>query len=278
MPQLEPVDPARARDALASVAPRLTKLIRSIRNPATHAVGVWNAGDVAVHLVNAWEVLTALSRRAMEPPLRESKFIVGDLAAVTTSMVAEQADRDLDALAARIDAAAAKFLGATARASNSDTSPWIVQGIEVPLSTIACHLLNESLVHGDDIARAGGQRWPIERAHAALVIMGFLMPVLSRLDSRALVIQERAAGVRACYDVRLRGGGRAVIRIEDGEMFVEPPSSRRADCHISADPVALLLLIFSRRSVLDLYLHGGLFAWGRRPWLAPRLRTLVRNP
>lgn len=274
MPHLETVDPARARDALASVAPRLTKLIRSVGDPTGHAVGVWNAGDVAVHLVDAWETLTALSRGAIEPPLRN----VGELAALTTAMVARQSDRDLDALAARIDAAAATFLAATAHATNADTSPWIVRGIEVPITVITCHLLNESLVHGDDIARAEGRRWPIERAHAALVLMGFLMPVLSRLDPRALVIKERAAGVHACYDVRLRGGGGVVVRIEDGGMLVEPPSSRRVDCHISADPVALLLLMFSRRGILDLSLRGRLLAWGRRPWLAPKLRTLVRNP
>ena len=47
MPHLEPVDPARARDALASVAPRLTKLIRSVGPGMVHPIAVERVGLLA---------------------------------------------------------------------------------------------------------------------------------------------------------------------------------------------------------------------------------------
>jgi hypothetical protein len=120
------------------------------------------------------------------------------------------------------------------------SSPWLVQGIAVPRVTLACHILSESLVHGYDIAKALRVRWTIEPAHAALALMGFAFPLLVRPDLHALVDQDSARGFDACYEVRVRGAGR-----------------------VSQWPVIVT---------------GRLFAWGRRPWLAPRLRQVLRNP
>src|SRR5207302_1935853 len=75
-------------------------------NPAAPAVGEWNAGDVAVHLAQAWESLPELAGGAMESPLHEP----GDLAGFTVSMVRNEPGRDLEATAARIEAAASAYL------------------------------------------------------------------------------------------------------------------------------------------------------------------------
>ena len=48
------------------------------------------------------------------------------------------------------------------------------------------------------------------------------------------------------------------------------------DCHVSADPVALLLVAYGRRSQWVPILTGRLVAGGRKPWLGVRLvRYLV---
>jgi hypothetical protein len=49
-----------------------------------------------------------------------------------------------------------------------------------------------------------------------------------------------------------------------------------ADCRVSADPVALLLVAYGRTSQWKPVLTGKLVAWGRKPWLGRRfVRFLV---
>ncbi|MCA1696534.1 MAG: hypothetical protein LC749_18430 [Actinobacteria bacterium] len=68
----------------------------------------------------------------------------------------------------------------------------------------------------------------------------------------------------------------------NGEWFpitlIVEPSSRRVDCHISADPVAFLLVVWNRQSQWTAIAKGKLMAWGRKPWLGPQFRPLMRNP
>ena len=269
-----PVDLAQARAALAAVVPRLTRRKRSITDPTRHAIGVWSAGDVAVHLANAWELIPALAARRVASPLRELR----ELEALTRVTVARESDRDSHTVADRIDAAAAEFNAAMGRADESGTAPWLVQGVDMPLAVFACHLLSESLVHGDDIARAERRTWPIERRHAALAVDGFAVPVMRALPPSAMVDQRRAAGLQACFDVRLRGGRSTVIAIDNGALTIDPPAARPVDCHLSADPTAMLLVMYGRRRLWSAVGRGQIIAWGRRPWLAPRLRTALRNP
>lgn len=272
MPWETSVDAGAARTALAAVVPQLTALIRSVRNPAAPAVGEWNADDVAVHLVNVWEALPALARGDLESPLHE----LSDLAELTTAMVGSEADRDLGAAAARIEAAATAYLAAPL--TDNAPRPWLIRGTALPASAFTCHLLNESLVHGYDIAHAERRRWPIEPAHASLAIMGFAFPALSVLDPRAPVDQRHAAGVRACFDIRVRRTGRAYLVFDDGAVTIEPPSSRQVDCHISAEPTTLFLLLWSRTSQWPAALSGRLRIWGRRPWLGIQLPRMLHNP
>src|SRR5438105_2537973 len=266
------VHAAAAQGALASVVPRLTALSRSIRNPAAPAVGEWNAGDVAVHLAQAWESLPELPGGAMESPLHEP----GDLAGFTVSMVRNEPGRDLEATAARIEAAASAYLATAVR--DEGTRPWLFEGTALPASAFACHLLNESLVHGYDIAHAEGRRWRIDSAHAGMAVMGFLLPALSVIDPRFPVDQRHAAGVQACYDIRMRRISRFFLVFSDGAMSVEPPSRRAVDWHVSAEAATMFLLLWSRTSPWPGLLTGRVAVWGVRPWLGVRLPRMMRNP
>ncbi|MDQ4097976.1 MAG: SCP2 sterol-binding domain-containing protein, partial [Actinomycetota bacterium] len=112
---------------------------------------------------------------------------------------------------------------------------------------------------------------------AALVVCGFLFPVLGALG-RAIVDQEAAADAHVSYDVHVRGGGRAVLRFDNGDLFVEPPGRRRVDCHLSVDPAAFLLVAWGRLDQWQAIPRGQLLAWGRKPWVALKLRNYLRNP
>jgi hypothetical protein len=267
------VDPADVHAALADVAPRLGTLVRSIGHPAAPAIGNWDTVEVAVHLAHVWETLTALADAEMGSPLQD----IAELGPLTEGLVQRDRERDPAALAQRIDIRARAFLADTVELRSDIPSPWLVRGIEVPRVALGCHLLSESLVHGYDIARAQHARWTITPAQAGLALMGFAFPLLARLDPRALVDQERARGFEARYEIRVRGAGHVFLEIKNGALTMQR-ERRRVDCHLSADPATLLLLLFGRIGQWPALLTGRLFAWGPKPWLAPKIRHVLRNP
>ena len=268
------VDHTAARDALGSVVPRLTGLIRSIRAPQQAALGEWNTAQVARHLAHAWERLPALARGDLPSPLSGIEQL-GDF---TVAMVRDDPDDvyDVERTASRIEAAAAEYLPLAT--GGAEPRPWLLQGVTLPASAFTCHLLNESLVHGFDISRAEGRQWTIPPAHAGMCIAGFLVPALSAVDPHTPVDPVHGAGVRACFDIRVRGVTRFFIVLDDGTMAIEPPSSRRVDWHLSAEASTLFLLLWSRISPLPATLRGRLLGWGRRPDLGLRLPRMLRNP
>jgi len=276
-------------DALRAEVARVTALLRSVRTPDAPALGCWTIAEVAMHLSQAFIVVPGLAAEDLSPARlamlglddAHGPSLIGDLwelGEATVGGVSADGERDLRVLADRIEARAAEYLVHAGTLQDRDPRPWLVAGTTVTSSTLCCHLLNETIVHGGDIARADGQRWPVEPARAAMVVDGFLIPVLQALGPRAMVDQEAAAGLRATYDLRVRGGGRHHFVFDDGALTITEPSPRRVDCHISADPVAMLAVAWGRRSQWPAIATAKLVAWGRRPWLGPRFAGLTRTP
>jgi len=282
-------DWAAVHDALGREVDRTVGVLRTVGRPAAPAVGEWTAAEVAVHLSQAWAVVPGLARRdpsVVADVLPGMDLLPGpsliadlwDLAAVTRDGVRSEPERDLTVIAGRIEQRAEEFLAGCAGLDPHEPRPWIVQGTTVPLGALAGHLLNETVMHGADVARADGRPWAIDRRSAALIIEGFFVPVLAALPPTALVDQERAGGVRAVYQVELRGGGAFRLRFDHGAVHVGPPWGGAVDCRVWADPAALLEVMWGRASQWRAIAGGRLVAWGRRPWLGPRLRRMLRNP
>ena len=262
---------AAARAAVAAVGARVASLVRSIEHPTASALGEWDVSEVAVHLSHTVDAVTAMARGG-GPLLGE----IGELGGLTRMLVEGEGERDFEVLAGRIEASLASFLDVTA-AEGSASQTWFAEGTSMPMSSLVCHVLNELVVHGWDIAIADGRPWPIERAHAGLVVAGFLFPAFANLG-RSLVDEQAAAGVHATYDVRVRGGGRAVLAFDDGDLRVEAAPSGPVDCHLSVDPAAFLLVGWGRMGQWGPIARGKLVAWGRKPWLGFKLRSLLTNP
>lgn len=254
------------------MAPRVTALLRSVEHPHAPALGDWDLTEVAIHLSHALDAVAAMANGGGS--MLTDLWGLGDL---TKAFVEGEETRDLGALADRMEASVERLLRGMEAANADGVRGWLVEGTEVPLSTLTCHALNELVVHGRDIATAEGVPWPIERRHAALILTGFMFPACGQLG-RAMVDQQAAAGVTAAFDVRLRGGGGVVMRFDKGNLTVEPSSSGRVDCHLSVDPEAFLLVAWGRISQWPAIFSGKLVAWGRKPWLGMRLRSLMRNP
>jgi putative sterol carrier protein len=75
----------------------------------------------------------------------------------------------------------------------------------------------------------------------------------------------------------MRGGRRFRIAVADGAATVTA-ADERADCVITADPVAFLLLGYGRITQWPQIARGRLRAGGRKPWLAMRFASLLVSP
>ena len=238
----------QSQDALRDEVRRVTTLMQSISDP-----GVGVAGDSMIR--DMW-----------------------DSADMNALALKSDAERNLAVLADRIKERAEEYFGECAGHSPDEPRPWTVEGTTVPLSALTCTLLNETIMHGDDIAHAAGRKWRIEPAHAAMVVRQFFVPVGQTVDPRTFVNAEKAAGLQATYELHLRGGGRLNGVFDDGSLRIEEPSARRIDCHISADPAAFFMVFWDRQSQWNAIAKGQLVAWGRKPWLGLKFRSLIRNP
>ncbi|MGH3573251.1 MAG: maleylpyruvate isomerase N-terminal domain-containing protein, partial [Pseudonocardiaceae bacterium] len=185
----------------------MTTLLRSIHDPGSHAVGQWNLAEVAMHLSQAWVAVPGLARRDLSGVYEVVPDLAGvagdslirdmwDLGDTTALAVRSDPERDPAVLADRIETRAQEYFTACVGAEPDAPRPWLVQGVTVGQSTLTYHLLNETVMHGYDIAQAAGRPWRIEPAHAAMVLGRFIVPVLQVLDSRAMVNGATAAGLR----------------------------------------------------------------------------------
>ncbi len=277
-----------AQDALRNEVHRVTALLRSVRDPAAPAVGKWNLAETAMHLSQAWLVVLGLARQDLSGIYEVIPGLAGtagdslicdmwELGDVTNLGVRSDPERNCRVLADRIEVRAEEFFKECAGRSAEEICPWLVEGSTVRLSTLTSHLLNETVVHAYDIARADERTWQIERPHAAMVLEEFIVPVIQALPPGALV-SDKAAGLQATYDLHIRGGRTFQFVFDNKTLRVEEPSSRGVDCHISADPAAFLTELWGRRSQWKAIVNAQLIAWGRRAWLGPQLRALLRTP
>ena len=245
----------QSQDALRDEVRRVTTLMRSVSDPVVPAVGGWNIAEVAMHLSQNWIMVPGLARRDLSRYRAVAPSIPGaagdsmirdmwDNADMNALALKSDPQRDLAVLADRIEERAEEYFGECAGRSPDEPRPWIVEGTTVPLSALTCNLLNETIMHGYDMARAAGRKWRIEPARAAMVVRQFFIPVLQTCDPRTFVNAEKAASLQAIYELHLKGGGQLHFVFDDGSLRVEEPSARRVDCYILADPAAFFMMFW----------------------------------
>ena len=235
-------------------------------------LGTWGVGEVASHVSHVFRVDSdAIAGR----PVPVTELRPSAVAAMNDAQLEVDRERDAGVLADRIEALLEDFLEISG-VSDNDEVTWL-DGIRIPASAAACHLLEELLVHGHDVATAAGRPWRIAPSHAALAIRGAAGPIVNAADPMAFVVPERARGFRARFDIILRGYDRFSFLFQDGSAMA-PAGSGPFDAHLSADPSAALLLMLGRMDVLPLVLRGRLLVWGRRPWKLLRALNVWTPP
>lgn len=226
----------------------------------------WTVGETAAHLtiVLGWAIDIARGGRGAVNNLQ-------DMASVNAASLASVPTRNGAELAALLRERARSFVETTAPLSLDQTVNWH-GGHRVTVDTLAGIYLGEVVVHGYDIAKGLGRPWPIDRSVAGLILQRTL--AIAPLYVNADV----ARGFTASYEIRLRRGPTLSLRFVDGALSVHQGPAEAADCRISADPVAFLLVGYGRIGQWGPIARGQLVAWGRKPWLGPKFGRLLRNP
>lgn len=252
------------RDALAAAGSQYAAMLEQVTDPSRPAIGEWSVGETAAHVASSAPFFLRVARGEAEPE------VLGEVAAHNAAVLAADPERDPRSLAERARVGETALLTYVAQVGG-DPDLELFQGAVVPLSTLLAVELAEVLVHGYDIARASGLAWPMVSGQAAAAAGGVL-PLLPHLVDR-----RAAAGRRLRYELRIRGGERAVLDFDDGTLGISRSVGQGVDCRLSVDPAAYLLISFARIGVLRPMLQGKLSAWGRRPWLGVALPRLFRR-
>jgi uncharacterized protein (TIGR03083 family) len=262
-----------AANALAAASDSFSALLDDVDDPSRPAIGVWTIADTAAHVAFVMEHIPAYLAGTEELPghAREFEHLADAHTAFNDDALRSAPARELSTLSKKAQAGAQRLIETAGSLDPEKRYPWF-GGVAIPLSSYLAVAINEFLVHGFDIARAARQRWPVDRATAALVVEGFLPMIPHYIDHAA------ASGFNARYELRVRGGANAYLIFENGVLSVsnEPPT--RFDCHISADPWWYLLVAYGRVGQWRAGLRGKIVTWGRRPWLGLKLGGLSATP
>jgi hypothetical protein len=281
-----PVDDVRSADtvtraALANAVGRSADLWRHVDNPEARVPGLtWTAAQTAAHVVGDMREYTqALTNHLKgrpvtadipdEPPWRLRP-------AVNDQHLTAVPERDPRRLADMLEETAASYLAAAGSVDvTAAATVATADGLILEPAFMTSLLLGEQLIHGLDIARAAHRSWNISRDDALLVL-----PAVLALAPKYLR-PSRSQDVPVSFELRMRGGARYRMVVNDGSGAVtsaDQNAGEKADCVITADPVAFLLVGYGRIPQWSQVIRGKLRAGGRKPWLAAQFGTLLASP
>lgn len=269
---LPSMDFENVRTAVVQAAANMASVVEQIDDPSVRPDGSeWTVADIAAHVTSGMELYIGYIRGDTPPALDVSNIAEGSLARTTAAFLAAYPERDPHVLAGRLQLATAELLRATESLEIDDVLQW--HGEQITMGALFGLALGELLLHGADIASALGLPWEITKDAAGIT----LTQAFSTIG--LLVDPATTAGVHRTFEVRLRGAATFILRVDDGTIVVRLASGREhADCRVSADPVALLLIAYGRTSQWRQIIRGKLLAWGRRPWLGLRLAGYLVAP
>jgi mycothiol maleylpyruvate isomerase-like protein len=245
-----------------NVAARCATLLRNAPDP--HAIvppTTWTVTEIGNHLLSLPRRYRAQIEEPVAFPVSLSAYNQLLNETINIDLPDDLADTFVREIGEFMD-----FLG------EDPARPVPFYGFTHTASGLAGITLGELLMHGLDLARSQGQHWPITRSQALAVFDGFVPTLGNFVDPKVAL---KASGL---YHLHLRGGPDWTVRLAKETAEFERVRPTRADLHLSADPVAYLLVGFKRRSQWRALLGGQIVAWGRKPWLAMRFsRVFAEN-
>jgi hypothetical protein len=158
----------------------------------------------------------------------------------------------------------------------AETFSWL-GGARLPLAGMFAHMVNELLIHGNDIARAVQVPWAMPPEDAALFFDLFYVGLVSGNTGRLLDGSKRPLKRRIAVDFRSGYTIPVTLVVCNGKVAIEP-AGPRVDATVRFDPAALNMMMFGRISKSRAVLTRKIVISGRRPWLMPAFLRTVRLP
>jgi hypothetical protein len=240
----------------------------------------WTVGQVAMHLFSVYGVFAAALRgedvSSLFTAIGVHDTLPEQVAATNADVVGRFAFASPIEAAEQIADAGDALLTVIGEADLTRTyaAPWYGPHVTRTGETLVSLIGSETLMHGRDICKGLGVPCKPNRRLAALITPTMMSQMLPLVVDR-----QAAAGLRAVFEVRLRGAGAFAMSFADGAATAgEPGAFGRADCVLSLTPWAALLTGFGRAPVSRAIVTGRAFAYGRRPWLAATYPKLFLKP
>ena len=253
-------------EALSDAGLRFARELREAGEPHRRMPrSEWSPVEAAVHVLQLLRIFARLAGGEGSPYTRHQEF-----PAISDDLIAAEPQRDPATLAGLIEDATGTWMAAAGERLPTDPFDW--HGVvTITVADATGILLGEFLLHGRDIASAGGRPWDIAPRDARTILTSILPLLPFAVD------EASAAGVRTRYGVHIRGLPPLRFAFEGAQLTIAPLDGP-VDCHLAGDAVAVLLVAYGRWSHWQAIARGRLIAWGRRPLRALAFTSLLRNP
>lgn len=263
-----PTEPIEHRLDLAGICAslerntqRLTSLLRDITTIDRRAIGQWTIHDVALHVTDGIENYA----RQLQGRDGSQLDFIRNMARWNIERVKGLPRQPVADLADRIGSATEEFLQVARSMDPTEEVPWWYAGSRLPAVVSVSLRLVEHILHGYDIATAAGHSWPIDDQDAVTMTYGLAYISSHFVDADKLNFD-------GIIEMRLGGGAPYFFVIEDRGLRVETHPPAPAGFHISAHPVAWVLVSTGRVSRIRAVLTGTIIGWGTRPLLPLKLQ------
>jgi uncharacterized protein (TIGR03083 family) len=270
------------RESVRATAGRFCELVASVPDPGATASAGWTVADVAAHVTTVAFLETTLLRAA-EAPI-DMPGMAEAIAATTVDTVhglndqvmSRFLERDVTRVLGMLRHHVDLMLTASQDRDPRETFSWLGEA-RLTLAGMLAHMVNELLIHGNDIARAVKVPWAMPAEDAALFFDLFTVGLANGQKGRLLDGSKRPLRRRIAVEFRSGYTTPVTVVVCDGRVTVEPVGPG-ADAWVRFDPATLNMMMFGRISKLRAVLTRKIIIGGRRPWLVPAFLRTVRFP
>lgn len=270
------------RKSLRATAGRFCGLVSSVPDPGTRAAEKWSVADIAAHVTAiAWLDTMLLQAAAVPFPMPGvteaiEATSVDEVHGLNDRLLSYFPERDAGKLTGMLRDHVDLVLTASQSRDPVETFAWL-GGARLPLAGMLAHMVNELLIHGNDIARAVKVPWAMPAQDAALFFDLFYVGLASGQTGRLLDGGRRPLERRIAVEFRSGYTTPVTIVVRNGRVTAEPPGPG-ADATVRFDPAALNMMLFGRISRSRAILTRKIIIAGRRPWLLPAFLRTIRAP
>jgi uncharacterized protein (TIGR03083 family) len=270
------------RESLRTTCERFAALVSSVPDARARVTAKWSVADIAVHVMTIAWVDTTLLQAAVAPfPMPDvleqvAATAVDEVHGLNDRVMAHFPDRDASRAIALLREHIGLILADSENRDPAETFSWL-GGSRLSLAGMLAHMVNELLIHGNDIAKSVGLPWTMAPQDAALFFDLFYVGLARGNFGNLLDGNRRPLRRRIAVELRSPYTTPVTFVVRDGRLTAEPPGPP-ADATVRFDPATLNMMLFGRVSKVRAIASRKLVIGGPRPWLLLAFLRTVRAP